>query len=426
MGIILVLLAVTSVFAQKKSVVPETRIPVILIHGIGGSDLRQPPVKGLFTDGGFPNDVLVGKAGDPYKLQFDSSGNPRRDTISKTVEAVGFYDVPLSKNITDLSKYLRERGYALDRDLFEFAYDFRYSVPHNAGKLGALIERAKNTANAQKVDIVGHSMGGLVAKAYLSDPVNAANVRNLVFVGTPHLGAPKALKALRYGDDLGVKIIDGCKLKRAVHNMPGMLNLLPGKRYFEVKGGYFIDADDLDGDSEKGLLGYEQMLVNLKDGKETKCLLDSKIDVASYDKDAMIDRLNGTLVSEHVIEFHAWLDSWAKPAGVTVFSVVGYGNETIESLKESGGGVTYVTTKEGDGTVPLWSSEAVESDHVYFVNVAKLKVEHSVMIGSSSFAAQILGLLRNGPGIYMKETSTARPLFPQEGVAKQARQQSGR
>ncbi len=183
--------------AQAKN---DFSTPLILIHGIGGSDLRQPTSRGLLSDGGFPNDVLKFIAGDPQKLQFDSRGEPRADTISREVAAAGFYDVPGSRNITDLSKFLRKQGYVLNVSLFEFAYDFRFSAMRNAVELGRLVERAKLKSATGQVDIVGHSMGGMVAKAFLLDAENAALVRTLIFVGTPHLGAPKALKALRYGD----------------------------------------------------------------------------------------------------------------------------------------------------------------------------------------------------------------------------------
>jgi pimeloyl-ACP methyl ester carboxylesterase len=394
--------------AQKKSGGPPRVLPVVLIHGIGGSDLRQDG-KGLFSDGGFPNDVLKFKAGDPYKLQFDSTGNPRTDTMSSNIIAAGFYDVPLSKDITDLSDHFRKNGYPIDQLVFEFAYDFRYSVPYNAAKLGELIERIKLSTKAERVDIVGHSMGGLIAKSYLVDSANAANVRNLIFVGTPHLGAPKALKALRYGDDLDVAIIDGCKLKRAVHNMPGMMNLLPGKRYFEMRGGYFLDDDDLDGDSVRGLLGYEQMTFNLKNGRETKCPLKPEVDFTAADKELPTDRLHGGLIDSHAIAFHETLDYWKKPENVTVINIVGYGAKTVEKIRESGGVVSLEHTMEGDGTVPLWSAETVESDFIYYVDVGRFKYEHSTMIGKKSFRLQILSLLTKGPGIYIENTSEQRP-----------------
>ena len=396
--------------AQTAKTDKPNLVPVVLIHGIGGSDLRQPKGRGLIGDGGFPNDVLKFLAGDPQKLQFDSRGEPRADTISKSVEAAGFYDVPGSRNITDLSKFLQAKGFVLNQTLFEFSYDFRFSAIQNAAELGKFIEQIKQKSPTGQVDIVGHSMGGIVAKAYLAGEENAANVRNLIFVGTPHLGAPKALKALRYGDNLEVSIIDGCKLKRFAHNLPGMFNLLPGKRYFTARGGYFIDDDDLDKDGVRGLLDYEQTVFNLKNGVETKCRLNPKVDVAPIDKGNPVDRLSAALIDRHSIEFHDALDDWKKPETVKVFNLVGYGASTIETIKESGGRVTYEYTTEGDGTVPMWSAEAVESDYLYHVNVRKLKTEHAAMIGDVRLDLQIYQLLVKGAGVYTPEVVLRLPV----------------
>ncbi len=409
--IILTFSVLLSAIADTKAQISKTKnnktIPVILIHGMGGSDLRTSS-KGLF-DNGFPNDVLKFTAGDPYNLQFDSSGKPRTDTISKDIIPIGFYDVPGNKNITDLSKYLQKQNFVLNKTLFEFIYDFRYSVPYNAAELSKFIAQIKDATGQKQVDIVGHSMGGLIAKSYLSDKSNAANVRNLIFVGTPHLGSPNALKALRYGDNLEVLIIDGCKLKRVVHNLPGMYNLLPGKKYFDLRGGYFIDDDDLDENGTRGLLDYRETLLNMKNGKETRCLLKPSVDVAENDSAMMLDRLNEKLIDEHTVKFHDDLDNWVKPKNLTVFNIVGYGKKTLKTISEKDGKVDYTYTTEGDGTVPLWSAEAVKSNYFYYVNLDKLKTDHSRMIGDRQMDLQIYNILKKGAGVYIDEITTKRP-----------------
>ncbi len=402
-GLLLTLMCAASI---KEAVAQKSNLPtpVILIHGIGGADLDyQPKGKGIWSNG-FPNDVLIGRAGDPQNLQFDASGVPRPDTISKDVKAVGFYDVPGGRNITDLSKFLQKNGYVKNSELYEFAYDFRFSAVYNASRLGELIADIRGKNKNQPVDIVAHSFGGLIAKQYLSSLANAANVGQVIFVGTPHLGAPKALKALRYGDNLDVKIIDGCKLKRVVHNLPGMFNLLPGRRYFEANGGgYFEDADDIDGDKVRGILDFDQTTYNLINGKETRCLLKPSVDALPFDK------LSETLLEEHTLKFHESLDNWTKPAGLRVSMIVGFNVPTLKTLAETSDGIKLTYTTSGDGTVPLRSAETSDADAVYYVDLKKLKTEHSGMIGSLVVGGTILDLLKRREKSIPNTFLTVRP-----------------
>ena len=391
----------------------EDLTPVVLIHGIGGSDLRRVSSnddagksKDLLHDG-FPNDVLIGFLGKPKNLQFDdATGAPRIDTISKDLAATAFFDVPQRRDITDLSKFLQARGYAKDdrktknKDarLFEFYYDFRFSVPQIAARLGAFIDRVKSQTGATHVDLIGHSLGGVVVKQYLLSKANARSVRVAILAATPNLGAPKALKALRYGDDLDFSIIDRCKLKRAVHNMPSVFNLLPGKRYFAAfGGGYFIDG-------AAGELDYERTLFNLKNDTESRCpMRPEKGDAPPF------DRLSENLIRENLENFRDAQDDWTKPAGVKVFVVAGFNVPTLKTIKEERDRLTFAYTTEGDGTVPLWSAETCDADRVYYADFKELKTDHSQMIGAPEIDSQIYKLLRNGAGIYASGISTARP-----------------
>lgn len=412
---------------RAKKTVDENLTPVVLIHGIGGSDLRRviPESERAqnrnLLDDGFPHDVLkmkinpFGKATDPRNLQFDETGAPRSDTASKTIQATEFYDVPFSRNITDLSKYLEAQGYKKSTGdavadkaatLFEFYYDFRYSVPQTAMILSEFVNRVKLQTGAPQIDLIGHSMGGVIVKQYLSTTENANNIRTVIFAATPHLGAPKALKALRYGDDLDIGLFDECKLKRAVHNMPSMFNLLPGKRYFQIAGAYFNDASDTDNDGVTGELDYEHTINNLKNGAETKCKLNAdgkNQDAAPYDK------LSSDLIRDNVENFRDAQDNWTKPKDVKVFAVAGFNVPTLKSIKEDRAQMTYTYTTAGDGTVPLLSGESVDADAIYYADFKQLKTDHSQMIGTPAIDLQIYKLLTTGAGIYAANISTKRP-----------------
>ncbi len=83
---------------------------------------------------------------------------------------------------------LKNTGLVEGTSLFSFYYDWRKPVAENGQKLFVFL----NTIGA-KVNIVGHSMGGLVARACV-DKVSGCKdkVNKLITAGTPHLGAVDA------------------------------------------------------------------------------------------------------------------------------------------------------------------------------------------------------------------------------------------
>jgi hypothetical protein len=77
-----------------------------------------------------------------------------------------------------------------------FPYDWRLDNLHNGGRLVAAIRARWPDAAANRVTIIAHSMGGLVARAAIELAGGAPLVSRLLTVGTPHLGAPEALTLL--------------------------------------------------------------------------------------------------------------------------------------------------------------------------------------------------------------------------------------
>jgi len=72
-------------------------------------------------------------------------------------------------------------------------YTINYGPPlagieHFAGQLAARIEAICAATGAERVALIAHSMGGLVARAYLRR-FGAARVEQLITIGTPHHGS---------------------------------------------------------------------------------------------------------------------------------------------------------------------------------------------------------------------------------------------
>ena len=57
-------------------------------------------------------------------------------------------------------------------------------------ELSKIIGQIKEKIGQNKVNIVGHSKGGLDARVYLTN--NTKDVTNLIMIGTPNAGSPLA------------------------------------------------------------------------------------------------------------------------------------------------------------------------------------------------------------------------------------------
>jgi len=102
---------------------------------------------------------------------------------------------PIFHTYDNLMEALIAAGYresSLGQDqptLFTFPYDWRADNNITAGLLKEKIRQVKEITGADKVDLVAHSMGGLVARSYIQGDGYQDDVDQVIFLGTPHLGA---------------------------------------------------------------------------------------------------------------------------------------------------------------------------------------------------------------------------------------------
>jgi pimeloyl-ACP methyl ester carboxylesterase len=121
------------------------------------------------------------------------------------------------------------KPYTQGADFFTFSYDWRQDIASVTAPLlrEALDKYAKIheektgiPAADTKFIIVAHSMGGLVARTFISEsPEQADRIAALYLVGTPNLGSVKAIMTLVVGPG-GLK-------ENAVNFPASLLNLLP-------------------------------------------------------------------------------------------------------------------------------------------------------------------------------------------------------
>lgn len=99
---------------------------------------------------------------------------------------------PIFHTYDNLCEEFLANGYEDGKNFSVFPYEWRNSNVDNAKLLRDRINQIKTDTGRPKVDIVAHSMGGLLAREYIESDYFADDVDQLITVGTPHLGSPEA------------------------------------------------------------------------------------------------------------------------------------------------------------------------------------------------------------------------------------------
>ncbi|OGK14702.1 hypothetical protein A3C98_03545 [Candidatus Roizmanbacteria bacterium RIFCSPHIGHO2_02_FULL_37_15] len=105
--------------------------------------------------------------------------------------------LPFVKEYNGLIHTLENLGYVKNQDFFIFAYDWR----KNLEKITEDLKNFRinhNLANTQ-IDLVGHSLGGLVSRIYIQK-YETDLVDKIVTAGSPHLGTAKTYKLVEAGE----------------------------------------------------------------------------------------------------------------------------------------------------------------------------------------------------------------------------------
>jgi len=220
--------------------------PVILIHGIMGSKLRnrnslQELWFGNLSKLLFSNYSHIGLKIDyetltpiktelePYDIADKAVGTDFYGAIINTLQAYGSYE------LTKIGTQVKDKN----RHLYIFTYDWRQDNVRSAAKLYDFIQQLQIDYNDPdlKVDLVAHSMGGLVSRYYLrygnvdvlnenDFPINlkgAKNIRKVVLLGTPNLGSVGSVESFITGMQIGLRKIP----TEILVTMPSVYQLFP-------------------------------------------------------------------------------------------------------------------------------------------------------------------------------------------------------
>lgn len=135
-----------------------------------------------------------------------------------------------------------------------FEYWTLGKVSSAAARLGAFVERVCEAHGADRVDLIGHSMGGVVSRYYVALGGGAPRVRSLITLGSPHggcdlsvFGVGRPVKELKYDSEL-LNRLDAAGLPRgtaftAIWSRADCL--VPSPRAAALRGAEQIVFDDL-------------------------------------------------------------------------------------------------------------------------------------------------------------------------------------
>jgi len=277
-------------------------------------------------------------------LMMDMNGSSINNILTQDVirkiEKYHYINIDI---LNGLINELTVKGYQENKNLFVFPYDWRQSIDLTATQLNRKILDVLSQTGSHNVNIIAHSMGGLVAKAYMKAYIGQEKIDKFIDIATPHFGVPKAFKALEYGDNLGIKVIlSKNRIKIISQNMPSVYELLPSASYY--------DSGHIDYNFVYSDQGFQ------------------------YDYNDMNSYLgiwnNPVLVNE-AKEFHNNIDDYNSYVGDTkTYNIIGCGFATLGKIiklnREKDHNEYRVDYISGDGTVPLKSAEGIPAYKKYY------------------------------------------------------------
>lgn len=371
------------------------RNPVLVIPGVLGTKLESPetmrPVWGSFTYGAADPDTPEGARLVALPMEMGVPLSAIRDeVVPTTVLDTLSVDVGLLRGVElgayiDILKTLAAGDYrdetlgesgAIDYNglhytCFQFPYDWRRDIAEQAGALHDLVFTALATqpegTPREKVDIVAHSMGGMVLRYYLRygptplpedgslpelDWEGAEFVEHAILVGTPSAGSVLSLEQLVDGVNFA-SLITPTYQPSVLGSMPAIYQLLPRTRHARVIDGATGQPVDLFDASTWERFGW-----GLADPNEARTLRHLLPDVPSAEERRAIalDHLGKCL--EKAAQLHRAIDLAATPPpGLTMSLVAGDAHPTPDVIAVRPDGSLRVASKApGDNTVTRTSA----------------------------------------------------------------------
>lgn len=358
---------------DEKTKVPDAK-PIIFIPGISGSE--------LFTiDEKYISDIerktgMISAANEEHAkrlwLPQGYDAKELNEDLKITNEAYGLQEGdfrglkvfdrhvgPGAANAVLLNALLIKFP---DRPIYQFSYDWRKSNTLTMKKLDAFIKTIRKKG---KVDIVAHSMGGLVAAHYIRE--HGGRVDKFISLCTPYEGAPHAYNQMASGNIFGgikdviLENLFGIE-KEVVQGYDGLVELYPtAKMLCAYPYQKILNKENFEKILSKRHKDYNDLLTKLHEAGASEDFEPREIQsrMKSYLGANRFERyLKKAKNYRRHRSFSSCINLLYRPRTMFIVGegidtqVSGYysvdeANETI--IKE-------MVTKEGDGLVPMFSA----------------------------------------------------------------------
>ncbi|KAB3529150.1 lipase family alpha/beta hydrolase [Alkaliphilus serpentinus] len=254
-----------------------------------------------------------------------------------------------------LIKGLEDMGYRRDENLFICYYDWRKSIEDIVEEyFKPLLLEVRKKFPQQPLDVICHSMGGIVARGYLQREGKEGEIERLIMLGTPNKGAVYAYYFWSTGRLIKTKSLNGYIYRGYIWLLSKILNIPMGADHIEDLHNAFPAMKSLLPSSDYGdFLFYHD----------------------EYKKPVPISR---RYIKYHNHYLDQLNDSYKGLFNITkeVYSIAGTEFETKEGLildrKKLALGqeyiIDFVYTLEGDGTVTQGSAELNYSSNINIIS----------------------------------------------------------
>jgi pimeloyl-ACP methyl ester carboxylesterase len=313
---------------------------VVCLPGIMGSVLKKDGRDVWNISGGALINALRTLGGSIHDLKLEEDP-PDVDDLGDGITAPEVIrDVHLIPGLWKIDGYTKMLRYIEEtfdvtrgKNLFEFPYDWRRDNRVAARRLDVLGHqwldawRASSGAADAKLVLVGHSMGGLIARHFLECRGGWSDTRTLVTFATPYRGSVNALDTLVNGKK--IKFFD---LTEFARSMTSIHQLLPTYPCYDGGDGEPAYVDEAD--------------IPHLDHAKTKAALDFHREIRAA-------------VDDHLKD-----DSYVE-GRYSLGRIVGISQPTNQSARRKGDRVELLRTIRGedplgDGTVPRPSATPLE------------------------------------------------------------------